>query len=49
MVLCNVGGVWLDVDILVVELCCNGKFYKIDMCGVFEGCNMVDVMFLIGD
>lgn len=45
----NAGGVRPDADISAVELRRNGKLYKIDMRGVFEGRNMVDVMLLTGD
>ncbi|MBT0956538.1 polysaccharide biosynthesis/export family protein [Alphaproteobacteria bacterium KMM 3653] len=43
------GGVRPDADISAVELRRGGKLYKLDMRGVFEGQNAVDVMLLTGD
>ena len=43
------GGVRPDADLSAVELRRNGKLYKLDLRGVFEGHNMVDVMLLTGD
>lgn len=45
----NAGGIRPDADISAVELRRNGRLYKIDMRGVFEGHNMIDVMLLTGD
>ena len=45
----NAGGIRPDADISAVELRRNGRLYKIDMRGVFEGREMVDVMLLTGD
>lgn len=45
----SAGGIRPDADISAIELRRNGKLYKIDMRGVFEGHNMVDVMLLTGD
>lgn len=45
----SAGGVRPDADISAIELRRNGRLYKIDMRGVFEGANMVDVMLLTGD
>jgi polysaccharide export outer membrane protein len=43
------GGVRPDADISAVELRRNGALYTLDMRGVFEGRNAVDVMLLTGD
>ncbi len=43
------GGVRPDADISAVELRRLGRVYKLDLRGVFEGRNMVDVMLLTGD
>lgn len=43
------GGVRPDADLSAVELRRHGKLYKLDLRGVFEGRNMVDVMLLTGD
>ncbi|MFY0596444.1 MAG: polysaccharide biosynthesis/export family protein [Cognatishimia sp.] len=43
------GGVRPDADISAVELRRGGRLYKLDLRGVFEGRNMVDVMLLTGD
>jgi len=43
------GGVRPDADISAVELRRHGRVYKLDLRGVFEGRNMVDVMLLTGD
>ena len=45
----SAGGIRPDADISAVELRRDGKLYKVDMRGVFEGRNMVDVMLLTGD
>ncbi|WP_261193914.1 polysaccharide biosynthesis/export family protein [Pseudoruegeria sp. SHC-113] len=44
-----VGGVRPDADISAVELRRNGQLHVIDMRGVFEGRNMIDVMLITGD
>jgi protein involved in polysaccharide export with SLBB domain len=43
------GGVRPDADISAVEVYRGGKLYTIDMRGVFEGRNAVDIMLLTGD
>ncbi|WP_371260106.1 polysaccharide biosynthesis/export family protein [Loktanella sp. DSM 29012] len=43
------GGVRPDADISAVEVLRDGTVYKLDMRGVFEGQNAVDVMLLTGD
>ncbi|WP_353534021.1 polysaccharide biosynthesis/export family protein [Cognatishimia sp. WU-CL00825] len=43
------GGIRPDADISAIELRRNGQVYKLDLRGVFEGQNMVDVMLLTGD
>ncbi len=43
------GGVRPDADISAVEVRRNGTLYRLDMRGVFEGKNAVDVMLLTGD
>ncbi|ANT62816.1 polysaccharide biosynthesis protein [Salipiger sp. CCB-MM3] len=43
------GGVRPDADISAVELRRGGQLYKLDMRGVFEGSNVVDVMLITGD
>ncbi|MBE9638751.1 polysaccharide biosynthesis/export family protein [Salipiger mangrovisoli] len=43
------GGVRPDADISAVELRRAGQLYKLDMRGVFEGENVVDVMLVGGD
>lgn len=43
------GGVRPDADISAVELRRHGKKYTLDMRGVFEGRNAVDIMLLTGD
>lgn len=43
------GGIRPDADISAVELRRAGRLYKLDLRGVFEGRNMVDVMLLTGD
>lgn len=43
------GGVRPDADISAVEVRRFGKVYKLDMRGVFEGQNAVDIMLLTGD
>ena len=43
------GGVRPDADISAVEVRRNGKRYALDMRGVFEGKNAVDIMLLTGD
>lgn len=43
------GGVRPDADISAVEVRRNGKTYRLDMRGVFEGRNTVDIMLLTGD
>jgi polysaccharide export outer membrane protein len=45
----SAGGVRPDADISAVEVRRNGKLYKLDMRGVFEGQNAVDIMLLTGD
>lgn len=43
------GGVRPDADLSAVELRRGGRLYRLDLRGVFEGHNMVDVMLLTGD
>lgn len=43
------GGIRPDADISAVELRREGALYILDMRGVFEGSNVVDVMLLTGD
>jgi len=43
------GGVRPDADISAVEVRRGGKLYRLDMRGVFEGSNSVDIMLLTGD
>ena len=43
------GGVRPDADLSAVELRRGGRLYKLDLRGVFEGHNIVDVMLLTGD
>ncbi|AWI86019.1 polysaccharide biosynthesis protein (plasmid) [Alloyangia pacifica] len=43
------GGVRPDADISAIELRRGGQLYKLDMRGVFEGENVVDVMLVTGD
>jgi protein involved in polysaccharide export with SLBB domain len=43
------GGVRPDADISAVEVRRNGSLYRLDMRGVFEGRNAVDIMLLTGD
>lgn len=43
------GGVRPDADISAVEVRRNGTLYRLDMRGVFEGKNAVNVMLLTGD
>ena len=43
------GGVRPDADISAVEVRRAGKTYQLDMRGVFEGKNTVDIMLLTGD
>lgn len=43
------GGVRPDADISAVEVRRGGSLYKLDMRGVFEGRNTVDIMLLTGD
>lgn len=45
----SAGGVRPDADISAIELRRAGRVYKLDLRGVFEGRNMVDVMLLTGD
>lgn len=44
-----VGGVRPDADISAVEVRRGGALYRLDMRGVFEGQNAVDIMLLTGD
>ncbi|WP_072856691.1 polysaccharide biosynthesis/export family protein [Loktanella atrilutea] len=44
-----VGGVRPDADISAVEVRRGGVLYRLDMRGVFEGQNAVDIMLLTGD
>ncbi|KIN60375.1 Cold shock protein [Sulfitobacter noctilucae] len=43
------GGVRPDADISAVEVRRGGQTYRLDMRGVFEGRNTVDIMLLTGD
>jgi protein involved in polysaccharide export with SLBB domain len=43
------GGVRPDADISAIEVRRGGTLYKLDMRGVFEGENVVDIMLLTGD
>lgn len=43
------GGVRPDADISAVQVRRDGRLYTIDMRGVFEGQNAVDIMLLTGD
>lgn len=43
------GGVRPDADISAVQVRRNGRVYRLDMRGVFEGQNAVDIMLLTGD
>lgn len=43
------GGIRPDADISAVELRRGSKVYKLDMRGVFDGENSVDIMLLTGD
>jgi protein involved in polysaccharide export with SLBB domain len=43
------GGVRPDADISAVQVRRNGSLYTLDMRGVFEGRNAVDIMLLTGD
>lgn len=43
------GGVRPDADISAVEVRRSGKTYRLDMRGVFEGKNTLDIMLLTGD
>lgn len=43
------GGVRPDADISAIEVRRGGKTYRLDMRGVFEGQNTVDIMLLTGD
>lgn len=43
------GGVRPDADISAVEVRRDGRVYRLDMRGVFEGRNAVDIMLLTGD
>ena len=45
----SAGGVRPDADISAVEVRRNGTLYRLDMRGVFEGQNAVDIMLLTGD
>ena len=45
----SAGGVRPDADISAVEVRRDGTLYRIDMRGVFEGQNAVDIMLLTGD
>jgi protein involved in polysaccharide export with SLBB domain len=44
-----VGGVRPDADISAIEVRRAGELYRLDMRGVFEGKNAVDIMLLTGD
>jgi polysaccharide biosynthesis/export protein len=44
-----VGGVRPDADLSAVELRRGGRLYRLDLRGVFEGRNPVDIMLLTGD
>lgn len=43
------GGVRPDADISAVEVRRGGRTYRLDMRGVFEGSNAIDIMLLTGD
>ncbi len=43
------GGIRPDADLSAVELHRKGRVYKLDLRGVFEGQNSVDVMLITGD
>ncbi|WP_371153836.1 polysaccharide biosynthesis/export family protein [Jannaschia sp. 2305UL9-9] len=43
------GGVRPDADISAVEVRRSGRLYRLDMRGVFEGRNAVDIMLVTGD
>lgn len=43
------GGVRPDADISAIEVRRGGKKYRLDMRGVFEGNNTIDIMLLTGD
>lgn len=43
------GGVRPDADISAVEVRRDGRVYRLDMRGVFEGRNAIDIMLLTGD
>lgn len=45
----SAGGVRPDADISAVEVRRNGQVYRLDMRGVFEGQNAIDIMLLTGD
>nr|WP_058315799.1 polysaccharide biosynthesis/export family protein [Cognatishimia activa] len=45
----SAGGIRPDADISAVELRRQGRLYKLDLRGVFEGRNSIDVMLLTGD
>lgn len=45
----SAGGVRPDADLSAVELHRGGRVYRLDLRGVFEGRNAVDVMLLTGD
>ena len=45
----SAGGVRPDADISAVQVRRNGTLYRLDMRGVFEGQNAVDIMLLTGD
>ncbi|MDP5360069.1 MAG: polysaccharide biosynthesis protein, partial [Paracoccaceae bacterium] len=45
----SAGGIRPDADISAVEVRRDGQLYRIDMRGVFEGQNAVDIMLLTGD
>lgn len=45
----SAGGVRPDADLSAVELRRKGRLYKLDLRGVFEGRNSVDIMLLTGD
>ncbi len=45
----SAGGVRPDADISAIEVRRNGQVFRLDMRGVFEGRNAVDIMLLTGD
>ena len=45
----NAGGVRPDADLSAVSLYRGGQKYQLDLTGVFQGRNMVDIMLLSGD